>query len=137
MWGGGKVLWVFFSFRIFFSDNTRVRIFFFYMSRKARNLFPEFNIRLYDKNSESDFFFPPLISEYFFRKNIAPHLEVKWSVPNRTSRDLDFFCWSSANSSCCVYFVDLSWKQFITYDISKNPFHKLQYDNMTIWPFLN
>jgi hypothetical protein len=25
--------------------------------RKARNFFPEFNIRLYDKNSESDFFF--------------------------------------------------------------------------------
>ena len=41
-----------------FSDNTRVRIFFFP---------PEFNIRLYGKNSESDyFFFPPPKSEYFF-----------------------------------------------------------------------
>ena len=29
------------------------------LSRKARNFFPEFNIRLYDKNSEPDFFFPP------------------------------------------------------------------------------
>ena len=27
------------------------------MSREARNFFPEFNIRLYDKNSESDYFF--------------------------------------------------------------------------------
>ena len=27
------------------------------MSRKVRNFFPEFNIRLYDKNSESDYFF--------------------------------------------------------------------------------
>ena len=52
--GGG--LWFFVSFRIF-SDNTRVRILFF----------PEFNIRLYDKNSESDyFFFPPPKSEFFF-----------------------------------------------------------------------
>ena len=43
-------------FRIFFSDNTRVRIYFF-ISRKVRNFIPEFNIRLYDKNSESDYFF--------------------------------------------------------------------------------
>ena len=48
-------LWFFVSFRIFFSDITRVRIFFF--SRTARNIFPEFNIDLYDKNSESDYFF--------------------------------------------------------------------------------
>ena len=55
--GGG--LWNFVSLRIFFSDNTRVRIFIF---------FPKFNIRLYDKNSESDFFFPPPKSEYFFQQ---------------------------------------------------------------------
>ena len=31
---------------------------------------PEFNIRLYDKNSESDyFFFPPPKSEYFFQQH--------------------------------------------------------------------
>ena len=74
----GGELWFFVSFRIYFSDNTRVRIFFFLL-RLARNLFPEFSIRLYDKNSESDFFFPPPKSafffqqhwelEYFFRKN--------------------------------------------------------------------
>jgi hypothetical protein len=29
----------------------------FFLSRKAWIFFPEFNIRLYDKNSESDFFF--------------------------------------------------------------------------------
>ena len=57
--GGGYV-----SFRKVFSDNTRVRIFIFFV---ARIFFPEFNIRLYDKNSESDyFFFPPPKSEYFF-----------------------------------------------------------------------
>ena len=54
-------LWFFVSFRNFFSDNTRVRIFIF---------FPEFNIRLYDKNSESDyFFFPPPKSEYFVQQH--------------------------------------------------------------------
>ena len=32
--------------------------------------FPECNIRLYDKNSESDyFFFPPPKSEYFFQQH--------------------------------------------------------------------
>ena len=39
-----------------FSDNTRVRIFFFFVTRSA-NFFSEYNIRLYDKNSESDYFF--------------------------------------------------------------------------------
>jgi hypothetical protein len=44
-----------------FFRTTRVRIFI---------LFPEFNIRLYDKNSESDyFFFPPPKSEYFFQQH--------------------------------------------------------------------
>ena len=34
---------------------------------QSTNFFPEFNIRLYDKNSESRFFFfPPSKSEYFF-----------------------------------------------------------------------
>ena len=33
------------------------------------NFFPEFNIRLYDKNSESDYFlFPPPKSKYFFQQ---------------------------------------------------------------------
>ena len=58
---GGGGLGFFVSFRIFFWDNTRVRIFVF---------FPEFNSRLYDKNSESYyFFFPPPKSEYFFQQH--------------------------------------------------------------------
>ena len=47
-WRGG--LWFFVSFRIFFSDNTRVRIFIFFVAQ-------DFHITLYDKTSESDFFF--------------------------------------------------------------------------------
>ena len=45
----------------------------FFLPRKARNFFPEFNIRLYDKNSESHyFFFPPSKSEYFFQQHWEP-----------------------------------------------------------------
>jgi hypothetical protein len=65
------------------------------LSRQARNIFPDINIRLYDKNSKSDYFFFPQPkseyffqqhweSEYFFRKKTIPHLHVKWSFPKHT-----------------------------------------------------
>ena len=66
----------------------------FSLSREAQFFFQEFNIRLYDKNSESDFFFPPPKSEYFFQQHweseyffrkktiTPPPLQVKWSLPN-------------------------------------------------------
>jgi hypothetical protein len=47
-WTGG--LWFFVSFRIFFSDTTRVRIFIFFVVRSANFFSPEFNIGIYDKN---------------------------------------------------------------------------------------
>jgi hypothetical protein len=44
--------------------------FFFRLTRELEYLFPEFNIRFYDKNSETDyFFFPPPKSEYFFQQH--------------------------------------------------------------------
>ena len=43
----------------FFFRKTRELEYLFFLSRQARIFFPKFNIRLYDKNSESDFFFPP------------------------------------------------------------------------------
>ena len=46
----------FFRSEFFFPDNTRVRIFIFFV-HKANFFFPKFNIMLYDKNSESDYFF--------------------------------------------------------------------------------
>ena len=53
----------------FFFRTTR-ELKFFFLSRKARIFVPEFNIRLYDKNSESDyFFFLPPKSEYFFQQH--------------------------------------------------------------------
>jgi hypothetical protein len=53
----------------FFLRTTRELEYVFFLSHKARIFFPEFNIRLYDKNSESDFFFPPPKSEYFFQQH--------------------------------------------------------------------
>ena len=88
----------FFSFRIFFSDNTRVRIFTYFCRAMREKKFPEFNIRLHDKNSESDYFFFLHQNQNIFsatfgtrifsqKKTIVPpsSLEVKWSVPNITS----------------------------------------------------
>ena len=63
-------LWFFVSFRIFFSDNTRVRIFIFFVAQSA-NFFPEFNFRLYDKNSESDYFFFLHQNQNIFFSNIG------------------------------------------------------------------
>jgi hypothetical protein len=53
-----------------FFQTTQELEYYFFLSRKAWNFFPESNIRLYDKNSESDyFFFPPPKSEYFFQQH--------------------------------------------------------------------
>ena len=73
------------------------------MSRKARNFFPEFNIRLYDKNSESDyFFFPPPKSKYFFQQHWESEYffleKVKWSVPNED------VCWTPLYEYLCTTF---------------------------------
>jgi hypothetical protein len=52
----------------FFFGQHELEFFFFFPKREF--FFPEFNIRLYDKNSESDyFFFPPPKSEYFFQQH--------------------------------------------------------------------
>ena len=54
----------------FFFRTTQELEYYFLLKREARNFSPEFNIRLYDKNSESHyFFFPPPKSEYFFQQH--------------------------------------------------------------------
>ena len=64
--GGGYV----FLFRSeFFFRTTRELEYLFFLSSEAGIFVPEFNFRLYDKNSESDFFFPPPKSEYFFQQH--------------------------------------------------------------------
>ena len=88
-WKGGGGLWFFASFRIF--RTTRWLEYLFFLLRKARNIFPEFNIRFYDKNSESDYFFFFHQNHNIFFCNIGNHniflektsspLQVKWSFP--------------------------------------------------------
>jgi hypothetical protein len=48
----------------------QVIIFFYFLSHKARIFFLEFNIRLYDKNSESDYFFFLYQNQNIFFSNI-------------------------------------------------------------------
>ena len=73
-----------FAQNFFFGHRDRIFIFF------VANFFsPEFDIRLFDKNSESDFFFPPpkseknfqqhWESEYFFRQKPYLRLKSDWS----------------------------------------------------------
>ena len=90
-------LWFFVSFRNLFSDNTSVRIFFFVA--QSANFFIQYSTLLYDKNSESDyFFFPPPKSEYFSsnignqniflekKHNPPSPLQVKWAFPNLSTK---------------------------------------------------
>ena len=59
-------MFFFFRSEIFFRTTQEFEYLFF-LSCKAQIFFSEINIRLYDKNSESDYFFsPPPKSEYYF-----------------------------------------------------------------------
>jgi hypothetical protein len=54
--GGGGGYGFLFRSQSFFRTTQELEYLFF-LSRKAQNFFQEVNIRLYDKNSESDYFF--------------------------------------------------------------------------------
>ena len=55
----------------FFFWTTRELEYLFFLSCKAQNFFPEFNIKLYDKNSESDNFFFLHQNQNIFFSNIG------------------------------------------------------------------
>jgi hypothetical protein len=88
---GGGYVFLFRSEIVF--QTTQELEYLYILLCKALIFFPEFNIRLYDKNSESDYFFlPPPKSEYFFQqhweseyffleKKHNPPIQVKWSFP--------------------------------------------------------
>ena len=95
-WGwGGRRLWFFVSFRIFFTDNTRVRIFI---------VFPEFNIRLYDKNSESDYYFFPPPNQNIFFSNIE-NQNTMTDVAYTNDTAVTSFEWNLK----CVIFMTLNF----------------------------
>ena len=64
-WGG---LWFFVSFRIFFLDNTRVRIFIFCRA-KPEFFFQNLTLDYMTKTLNQIIFFPPPNSEYFFQQH--------------------------------------------------------------------
>jgi hypothetical protein len=99
-WGG---LWFFVSFRNFFLDNARVRIFIFFVALSAR---------LYDKDSESDylFFSSTKIRIFFLEKNHNPLLQVKWSFPN-----VWYYLFFIFFSIYKVYFVYFNLKTYVVY----------------------
>jgi hypothetical protein len=55
----------------FFFRITQELEYLFFLSRKARNFFPEYNNRFYDKNSESDYFFFLHQNQNIFFSNIG------------------------------------------------------------------
>ena len=89
---------MFFCFvqNFFFGHHKSQNIFF--LSRKVRKFFPEFNIRLYDKNSETDNFFFLHQNQNIFFSNIGNQnifLKKKHNPPpfKLNGRSLSiFFC---------------------------------------------
>ena len=80
--GGGRGMVFCFVQKFFFGHHESLNIYFL-LSRKARIFFPEFNIGLYDKISESDYFFflhqnqniffsSIGVMVFFRKKNITP-----------------------------------------------------------------
>ena len=55
----------------FFFRTTQELEYLFFLSHKAQFFFPQFNIRLYDKNSELDYFFSLHQNQNIFFSNIG------------------------------------------------------------------
>ena len=80
--GGGGGMVFYFAPKKSFGQHKSYNIYF--LSHKARHFFPEFNIRLYDKNSESDYFFFLHQNQDIFFSNIGNlniFLEKKHNPP--------------------------------------------------------
>ena len=95
----------------FFFRTTRELEYLFFLSRKAQIFFPEFNIRFFDKNSESDYFFSSTkiriffsatlgIRIFFLEKNHNPSFKL-----NGLSLSNNCFTWKK--NDCFEFFVFL------------------------------
>ena len=98
--GGGGGLWFFVSFRIFFSDNTRDRIFIFFCRANREKFFKNLTLG-YMTNTLNQIFFSSTKIRIFFSTTLEiriffleqnhnpppppppppPPLQVKWSFP--------------------------------------------------------
>jgi hypothetical protein len=64
-------LWFFVSFRIFFSDNTRVRIYIFFVVQSAKNFFQNLSLGYMTKTLNQIIFFPLHQNQNIFFSNIG------------------------------------------------------------------
>jgi hypothetical protein len=69
--GGGGGLWFFVSFRIFFSDNTRVRIFIFFVVQSTNFFFQNLTLGYMTKTLNQIFFFFLHQNQNIFFSNIG------------------------------------------------------------------
>ena len=94
--GGGGGLWFFVLFRNFFSDNTRVIIFIYFLSREAQFFFQNLilgyltktlnQIIIFFLHQNQNIFFSNIGNQNIFlkrKKTITP-LQVKWSFPKKS-----------------------------------------------------
>jgi hypothetical protein len=95
----------------FFFRTTRELEYLFCLSRKAQFFLPEFNIRLYDKNSESDYLFFLHQNQNIFFSNIGnqniflekkhnPHFKLNGrSLSEKMVHQLIIYCPKSVKES--------------------------------------
>ena len=101
----------------FFIRTTQELEYLFFLSRKARNFLPECNIRLYDKNSESDYFFFLHQNQNIFFNNIGNQNifleknQVKWSFPKLLILN---------SSTCFLHIVLLEISHILQVSVFKN-----------------
>ena len=107
-WGG---LWFFASFRIFFSDNTRVRIFIFFVAQSASFFFQNLTLGYITKTLIILFFFSSTKIRIFFSATFGISiffLEKKHNPPfklNGRSLISTIFLSSQSRQICtCIYY---------------------------------
>ena len=88
----------------------------YFFCRTKRNFFsPKFNIRLYDKNSERNFVFPPPKSDFFFsnigNQNIC--LEKNHNPPWKLNGPSLISCWKDKQSHLLQIHVTISISNLI------------------------
>ena len=124
-----------FLFRSEFSFRTTQELEYFYLSRGARNLFPEFNIRLYDKNPESDYFFSLHQNQNIFFSNIGNQnifLEKNHNPPFKLNgRSL------TRLSSLVITKWNISWGKMQNVFRSISNTLKLVFPSMMTYPLAN
>ena len=121
-----------FRSEFFFSDNTRVRIFIFFVAQSAKYFFQNSTLGYMTKTLNQIIFFPPPKSEYFFSNigNQNIFLEKKHNPPfklNGRSLTSFLFHWHLffyfiSNNNCPLFTINIVSFIFFYYRESKRHF---------------